>query len=139
MTGLLRLIISLLLALIANALIHLANSQQFSLDLLGVAIIFVACFSTALISPALGRPDISSTASKSAPGDSNREQGTVKWFNVSKGYGFITRQNGEDVFVHFRSVRGKGRKVLREGQTVEFITTTGDKGPQAEEVETLSK
>lgn len=67
---------------------------------------------------------------------SQRERGTVKWFNVSKGYGFITRDAGGDVFVHFRSIRGqgRGRRSLNEGQAVEFILTEGEKGPQAEEV-----
>lgn len=67
---------------------------------------------------------------------SQRERGTVKWFNVSKGYGFITRDAGGDVFVHFRSIRGqgRGRRSLNEGQAVEFVLTEGEKGPQAEEV-----
>ncbi len=67
---------------------------------------------------------------------SQRERGTVKWFNVSKGYGFITRDAGGDVFVHFRSIRGqgRGRRSLNEGQTVEFVLSEGEKGPQAEEV-----
>ena len=68
-----------------------------------------------------------------------RERGTVKWFNVSKGYGFITRDAGGDVFVHFRSIRGqgRGRRSLNEGQLVEFVLSEGDKGPQAEEVSVL--
>lgn len=66
-----------------------------------------------------------------------REQGTVKWFNFNKGFGFITRENGEDIFVHFRSIRGKGRKSLPEGQRVEFVVTKGDKGLQAEDVEVV--
>ncbi|MDG1771895.1 MAG: cold shock domain-containing protein [Oceanicoccus sp.] len=61
----------------------------------------------------------------------------MKWFNVSKGYGFVTRKTGEDIFVHFRSIQGEGRRVLREGQAVEFTVTEGDKGPQAEDVDTL--
>ncbi|MFT6578143.1 MAG: CspA family cold shock protein [Zhongshania sp.] len=67
---------------------------------------------------------------------SQRERGIVKWFNVSKGYGFITRDAGGDVFVHFRSIRGqgRGRRSLNEGQAVEFVLTEGEKGPQAEEV-----
>ncbi len=64
----------------------------------------------------------------------NREQGTVKWFNVTKGFGFITRDSGEDVFVHYRSVRGNGRRTLREGQRVLFQVVDGDKGLQAEDV-----
>ena len=63
------------------------------------------------------------------------ELGTVKWFNVKKGYGFITRDQGEDIFVHYRNIQGKGRKVIAEGQRVRFVVTTGDKGLQADQVE----
>ncbi|MEO6075325.1 MAG: cold-shock protein [Dokdonella sp.] len=65
---------------------------------------------------------------------SEREQGTVKWFNDAKGFGFITREEGPDVFVHFRAVEGKGFKSLAEGQRVSFTVTDGPKGPQAEAV-----
>lgn len=61
-------------------------------------------------------------------------QGTVKWFNASKGYGFISRDNGEDVFVHYQSIVGDGYKSLEEGQKVEFMIGEGQKGPQANEV-----
>jgi cold shock protein len=67
-----------------------------------------------------------------------REQGTVKWFNASKGYGFIQRQSGEDVFVHFSAIQGDGYKSLNEGQAVEFEVTTGPKGLQASKVTALS-
>ena len=63
-----------------------------------------------------------------------RESGTVKWFNTNKGFGFITRDNGDDVFVHFRSIRGQGHRTLIEGQRVEFDVTKGEKGLQAEDV-----
>ena len=63
-----------------------------------------------------------------------RESGSVKWFNASKGFGFITRDSGDDVFVHFRSIRGKGHRVLHDGQRVEFVISTGEKGLQAEDV-----
>ena len=66
--------------------------------------------------------------------DSGREQGTVKWFNTRKGYGFITRDQGEDIFVHFRNVKGSGRKAIREGERVSFIVISSDKGPQADQV-----
>ena len=66
-----------------------------------------------------------------------REQGTVKWFNDSKGFGFIQRATGEDVFVHFRAILGEGYRSLKEGQAVEFVVTEGDKGLQAEEVSNL--
>ncbi|WP_308426270.1 cold shock domain-containing protein [Pseudomonas matsuisoli] len=64
----------------------------------------------------------------------NRETGTVKWFNTSKGFGFISRDSGEDVFVHFRAIRGEGHRVLMEGQRVEFVVMHRDKGLQAEDV-----
>lgn len=63
-----------------------------------------------------------------------RERGTVKWFNNDKGYGFIQREQGEDVFVHFRAINSDGYRSLREGQRVEFSVTQGQKGPQAENV-----
>jgi len=62
------------------------------------------------------------------------EQGTVKWFNAAKGYGFISRQSGEDVFVHFSAIQSEGYKSLNEGQAVEFDVTQGPKGLQAENV-----
>jgi CspA family cold shock protein len=63
-----------------------------------------------------------------------REQGTVKWFNAAKGYGFIQRQSGEDVFVHFSAIQSEGYKSLNEGQAVEFEVKQGPKGLQAEAV-----
>ncbi len=66
-----------------------------------------------------------------------REQGLVKWFNATKGFGFITRSQGDDVFVHYRSIRGEGHRTLREGQKVEFVVMKGEKGLQAEDVQPL--
>jgi cold shock protein len=63
-----------------------------------------------------------------------REQGVVKWFNASKGFGFIQRQSGEDVFVHFSAIQMDGYKSLNEGQLVEFEVKQGPKGFQAENV-----
>jgi len=63
------------------------------------------------------------------------EKGTVKWFNDAKGFGFISRESGEDVFVHFRAIDSQGFKSLKEGQAVEFEVTQGQKGLQAEEVQ----
>lgn len=60
--------------------------------------------------------------------------GTVKWFNEDNGFGFIEREGGKDVFVHFRAINGTGRRTLVEGQRVTFEVTEGQKGPQAENV-----
>ena len=66
-----------------------------------------------------------------------REQGVVKWFNDTKGFGFIQRAGGDDVFVHFRAIQGDGHRSLRDGQRVEFSVVQGQKGFQAEDVKTL--
>lgn len=85
------------------------------------------------------KPRAHKPAGKSAPrataGDGSREQGQVKWFNVSKGFGFITKDDGEEIFVHFRAIRDGGRRGLKDGQRVSFIVADSDKGPQAEDVE----
>jgi len=60
--------------------------------------------------------------------------GTVKWFNDSKGFGFIEQESGPDVFAHFSAITGEGHKSLSEGQKVEFTVTQGQKGPQAENI-----
>ena len=66
-----------------------------------------------------------------------KERGTVKWFNASKGFGFIQRQSGEDIFVHFSAIQAEGYKTLNEGQAVEFEVTSGPKGLQAANVTAL--
>ncbi|MBQ0834109.1 MAG: cold-shock protein [Marinobacter sp.] len=66
------------------------------------------------------------------------EEGSVKWFNVKKGFGFIVRDSGDEVFVHFRAIRGSGRRVLRQGQLVRFSVVEADKGLQADNVSILS-
>lgn len=69
---------------------------------------------------------------------SNRVSGVVKWFNANKGYGFISNDQGEDVFVHFSSIRDDGGyRTLEEGQRVEFTIEEGKKGPQAQDVVAL--
>jgi CspA family cold shock protein len=66
---------------------------------------------------------------------SNRQTGIVKWFNDAKGFGFITPESGDDLFVHFRSIQGSGFKSLQEGQKVSFTVAQGQKGLQAEDVQ----
>ncbi len=67
----------------------------------------------------------------------DRETGTVKWFNESKGFGFIERENGTDIFVHYSAIRGDGFRTLAEGQKVEFEVVQGQKGPAADGVVVL--
>ena len=68
---------------------------------------------------------------------SNTITGTVKWFNETKGFGFIERESGPDVFAHFSAISGSGFKTLAEGQLVEFSVSQGQKGPQAENIQPL--
>ena len=80
---------------------------------------------------------VSTTRSKELVQMADRENGTVKWFNDAKGFGFISRDNGEDVFVHFRAIQSQGFKSLKEGQKVSFTVVQGQKGLQADAVEAL--
>ncbi|MDO6682566.1 MULTISPECIES: cold-shock protein [unclassified Oceanobacter] len=107
-----------------------------------VLIVFAAAFGAGLLVVSLGNASVEQpVSSRSSTGtvveedvEDGRERGVVKWFNVKKGFGFITWDNGEDVFVHFRSIRGQGHRSLAEGQRVKFTVVRGDKGPQAEDV-----
>lgn len=63
-----------------------------------------------------------------------KEKGTVKWFNSAKGYGFLERDSGGDIFVHFSAIAAEGFRTLKEGQRVEFVVGDSDKGPQAQDV-----
>ncbi|GGX64498.1 cold-shock protein [Saccharospirillum salsuginis] len=91
--------------------------------LVGLAILILATLAQYITQPILSEID-----------EDDREEGIVKWFNVSKGFGFITRDSGEDVFVHFRSIRGRGHRSLQEGQRVKFGVVESTKGLQAEDV-----
>lgn len=140
-----RLVIAVVVAVIVSgfyagsrlpdAVYSLGNFQE-------VGVFIFATIITALLSGVTSK--ISSVTSSSSSftsafsSDADREEGTVKWFNVSKGFGFITRENGEDIFVHYRSIRGEGRRRLFDGQAVEFAVVDSDKGLQADDVEILS-
>lgn len=78
--------------------------------------------------------DTDSTDHNSPQAEGPREAGTVKWFNTTKGFGFISRDNGDDIFVHFRAIRGEGHRILSEGQRVEYSVISREKGLQAEDV-----
>lgn len=104
-----------------------------------VGVIFLACLATAALAqlgskPAKKRKSSARRRSNTQSSNAPRELGNVKWFNASKGFGFITRDSGDDVFVHFRSIRGEGHRVLKDGQRVEFSVSQGDKGLQADDV-----
>ena len=85
-----------------------------------------------------GCPSNRCRAGRGGTGGSTLPEGTVKWFSNEKGYGFIARQGGDDVFVHFSAIQIDGYKTLTEGQAVEFEITNGPKGPQASNVRPLA-
>lgn len=87
---------------------------------------------TSTSTAATGKPASNTAGKPDARTDSKKETGSVKWFNASKGFGFITRANGDEIFVHFRSI--VGQRSLRDGQKVEFAVISGSKGLQAEDV-----
>lgn len=144
--------VSLVLALVGPFVLKLALSKVFAGIVLAsgvtlaetlstvsiyivVALVFFAiAFISALSVPASRRRNRSSGTVVESDTDDGRERGMVKWFNVKKGFGFITWDDGEDVFVHFRSIRGQGHRSLTEGQRVKFMVVRGQKGPQAEDV-----
>jgi len=113
-------------ASITDSFTLLVSAEHSTSWLISFISILLAC----LVTYMLATP---ATASKGAV-KQGQERGTVKWFNAAKGFGFITRENGEDVFVHFRSIKGKGHRSLGEGQAVIFSVTEGEKGLQAVDV-----
>jgi cold shock protein len=131
-----KLIISLVIATIASTLTTLLlDGELFNLQL--QLAFFVATAATALITgtkSTAASPAGRHVTGETTASDTNRERGKVKWFNVSKGFGFIVKDDGEEIFVHFRSIRGEGRRGLRDGQSVTFVVAESDKGPQAEDV-----
>ena len=132
-----KIVISIVIGLIAYAIseLTLKDGIQFSgtVPEIGLLLLFIATsFASQLIGG--GSSSESESESESSYSSSDRETGTVKWFNVRKGYGFITRDAGDDVFVHFRNIEGSGRRAIEEGQRVSFVVTDGDKGLQADEV-----
>jgi cold shock protein len=133
-----KLIISLFIAAVAATLTSvLLNGGHIDQRLLLLVAFFIVTSATAIIfgykAGSLNQ-DAEQVPHKTFVGDAAREHGTVKWFNVTKGFGFIVKDDGEEIFVHFRSIRGEGRRGLRDGQSVNFIVAQSDKGPQAEDV-----
>jgi len=136
MSLIVKLLISLLIAAIAATLTSVIQTGAPFQPLLLIAFAIVAVAAT-LLGNARGGPhgvqmERASEEPDTASGD--REFGKVKWFNVSKGFGFIIKDDGDEIFVHFRSIRDGGRRGLRDGQRVSFVVADSDKGPQAEDV-----
>lgn len=122
----------------ATSFSTLLNSEGMAVALIVMAILaFIISFVSAQLVPARRRRQRSSGTMVESDVEDGRERGVVKWFNVKKGFGFITWDEGEDVFVHFRSIRGQGHRSLTEGQRVKFSVVRGDKGPQAEDVSAI--
>ena len=145
MNQVVKIIVSLVIAAVVfSAVSLLQGGDLLNLPLLGafcIATVITALLPSATASPVVSKPAAGGSSSRPATtkatsvSDGDREFGTVKWFNVSKGFGFITKDDGEEIFVHFRSIRGEGRRGLRDGQSVSFVVAQSDKGPQAEDVE----
>ncbi|MDF2182229.1 cold shock domain-containing protein [Neptuniibacter sp. CAU 1671] len=139
------LIRGLIASVIATALLPLLLTQFAGVEVqwsnIPALLLILVITLAATLFASLGGSGVGSDASGaeecSEDEDDGREQGTVKWFNVSKGFGFITRGNGDDVFVHFRNIRGRGHRSLTEGQRVRFNVRESDKGLQAEDVSVL--
>ena len=142
MTVIYRVAISLAVALVFSAFFtgyKTTGSASFQFDAAAFVAFSLATLITSFLLGFVASATTGSTADSSAAALGARETGRVKWFNFSKGFGFITRENGEEIFVHYRSIRGKGRRSLNDGQRVEFTVAESDKGLQAEDVEILNK
>ncbi|TDO06132.1 MULTISPECIES: cold-shock protein [Halomonas] len=144
-------LISLLLAAPAPLLIalfvHLTGgvlSQELfeSLQVGGVAVVYFAAaaavFLVLLVATLVVNALTPQLVNLAEVENDDREIGEVKWFNINKGYGFITRGDGEDVFVHFRAIRGRGHRTLAEGQKVRYHVIQNERGLQADDVTVIT-
>lgn len=137
------LIVSAIAAVLVPVLLGpLAGVEVELSNVAAIAVVFVVTLAASLISASGNSADSSAqgytgAAVEEPDANDDREQGTVKWFNVSKGFGFITRGEDDDVFVHFRNIRGRGHRSLTEGQKVRFYVRESDKGLQAEDVSVI--
>jgi cold shock protein len=124
----------LLIATLAPLAAFLITPQAAGLVVYAVGVAIVAVCVAAVIDMLGWLPRGIARQKAANAEDGAREAGTVKWFNTTKGFGFISRDQGDDIFVHFRGIRGDGHRVLLEGQRVEFAVVDREKGPQAEDV-----
>lgn len=128
--------ILLVLAVVLQTLTLLARPELGTLPALACAALAIALH---LIAGFARGTRKARTSQATTQDGGKRDTGTVKWFNTSKGFGFISRDSGDDIFVHFRAIRGEGHRVLVEGQRVEFSVMHRDKGLQAEDVVAVSR
>lgn len=128
--------IALIITVLSCIPLYFLSTNEFSLTIDNLPLIALSLFVIILITSFWSQASAFSGDIDFTPDTSGlpRESGSVKWFNANKGFGFITRDSGDDVFVHFRSIRGKGHRVLHDGQRVEFAVSEGDKGLQADDV-----
>ncbi len=139
-----KILVSLVISIIVYLALVAINGGNFvpasAENYISLAILFIGIYVSTIGTYSSSSSSSSSPASRKAvskKASDDSEEGSVKWFNVKKGYGFITRDQGDDVFVHYRNLEGKGRRSIAEGQRVSFIVVDGDKGLQAEEVEAI--
>lgn len=126
----------LVVAVVLQTLTSLSYPEMGNLAALVCAVLAVALH----LAVGFARTPRKARSSQHAAQDvGSRDTGTVKWFNTSKGFGFISRDSGDDIFVHFRAIRGEGHRILVEGQRVEFSVMHRDKGLQAEDVVAVTR
>ena len=139
-----KLLITLMLAALTSLALGYLDNQSLSVpaslqDWGRFLILFGGMLTAVLLTSTTSAPaDDEDEDEETAEYDSDDfEEGTVKWFNTKKGYGFITRDQGDDIFVHFRNIQGQGRRSLNDGQKVTYVVIEGDKGLQADHVSPL--
>ena len=139
-----KLLITLMLAALTSLALGYLDNQSLSVpaslqDWGRFLILFGGMLTAVLLTSTTSAPaDDEDEDEETAEYDSDDfEEGTVKWFNTKKGYGFITRDQGDDIFAHFRNIKGQGRRSLNDGQKVTYVVIEGDKGLQADHVSPL--
>ena len=142
-----KLLITLMFTALTSLALGYLDHQQLSLpvssnDWLGFAVLFGGMLCAVLLTSqnavsAAANAEDDEEAEEAEYDSDDFEEGSVKWFNTKKGYGFITRDQGDDIFVHFRNIKGQGRRSLNDGQRVTYVVIEGDKGLQADHVSPL--
>lgn len=142
-----KLLITLMFTALTSLALGYLDHQQLSLpvssnDWLGFAVLFGGMLCAVLLTSqnavlATSNAEDDEENEEAEYDSDDFEEGSVKWFNTKKGYGFITRDQGDDIFVHFRNIKGQGRRSLNDGQRVTYVVIEGDKGLQADHVSPL--